>query len=103
MIYTEFITKSVERAIASARAVIAKVQALIWDNEQKFANENKRAEELEAARDWVQQELNVWFSQLEALQAQLAAKKLLSDKELRVQALAEVEEARRRDIQRLKD
>jgi len=59
-------------------------------------------EELEAAKSRIQHELNV-HTTLEALQAQLAAKKLLSDKELRVQALAEVEEARRRDIQRLKD
>jgi len=51
----------------------------------------------------VQQELNVRSSQLEALQAQLAAKKLLSDEELRVQALAEIEEVRQKDIQRLKD
>ena len=77
--------------------------ALIRDNKQKHANEKKRAEELEAARDQVQQELNVRSSQLEALQTQLATKKLLSDEKLRVQALAEVEEARQRDIQCLKD
>jgi len=34
---------------------------------------------------------------------QLAAKNLLSEEEFRVQALAEVEEACQRDIQRLKD
>jgi len=38
---------------------MAKVPALIRDNKQKLANEKKRAEELEAARDQVQQELNV--------------------------------------------
>ena len=99
---SKFITKSAEGAISSPRAVIAKTQALIRDNEKKLANEKQRAEELEAARDQVQQELNVWSSQLEALQAQLAGRKLLSDEELRVQALVEVE-ARQRDIQRLKD
>ena len=50
----------------------------------------------------MQQELNVRSSTLEVLQAQLAVKKLLSDEELRVQALAEAEEARQRNI-RLKD
>jgi len=37
------------------------------------------------------------------LDMQLAAKKLLLEEELRVQALAKVEKARQRDIQRLKD
>ena len=60
-------------------------------------------EELEAAKSRVQQELNVRTSKLDALQAQLAAKKLLLDEKLRVQALAEVEEAHQRDIQHLKD
>jgi len=100
---SKFITKSAEGAITFAWMAIAKAQALIWDNDQKFANEKKRAEELGVARDRVQQELNVRSSQLEALQAQLAAKKLLSDEELRVQALAEIEEVRQKDIQRLKD
>ena len=51
----------------------------------------------------MQKELNIRSSRLEALQAQLATKKLLSNEELKVQALAEIEEARQRDIQRLKD
>ena len=49
----EFITKSTEGPIVSARAAIVKAQALIRDNEQKLANKKKRTEELEAARDWV--------------------------------------------------
>jgi len=40
---------------------------------------------------------------LEALQAQLARRKLLSDEELRIQALVEVEEACQRVIQFLKE
>jgi len=60
------IIKSTEGAVVSARAAITKVQALIRDNEQKLSNEKKRAEELEATRDWVQQELKVRTSQLEA-------------------------------------
>ena len=84
---SQFITKSAEGAITSARAAIVKVQALIRDNlrqRAKTCNEKKRAEELEAAIDQVQQELNVRSSQLEILQAQLAKKKLLSDEQLRV-------------------
>jgi len=51
---TEIITKCTEGATASARAAIAKEQALIWDNKKKLANKKKRAEELEAARERVQ-------------------------------------------------
>ena len=51
----------------------------------------------------MQQELNVRSSQLEALQAQLVTKKLLSDEELKVQALTKVEETHQSDIQCLKD
>ena len=46
----------------------------------------------------MQKELNDYISKLEALQAQLAAKYLLSDEELRAWTLAEVEAARQRDI-----
>ena len=60
-------------------------------------------EELESAKTRVHQELDVHTSKLEAFQAQLAAKKLLSDEKLRAQALAEVEKACQRDIQRIKD
>ena len=89
--------------IVSARATIAKVQALIRDNELKVTNEKKRMEELEAAKSHVQQELDVHTSKLEALQAQFAVKKLLSDEELRAKALTEVEKACQRDIHHLKE
>ena len=59
--------------------------------------------ELEATKSRVKQELNVPTSKLKALQAQVAAKRLSSDEELTVQALAKVEKARQRDIQCLKD
>ena len=58
-------------------------------------------EELEATRSQVQQELNIRSSRLEALRAQLATKKLLTDEELQNKAMAEVEETRQRDIQDL--
>jgi len=50
---SEFITKGAEGAIASARAAIAKAQALIQDNEQKSANEKKKVEKLEAVKSRV--------------------------------------------------
>ena len=80
---------------------IAEAQALIQDHELKLANEKKKVEELQTIRHRVQQELDDYYSKLEALQTQLASKKFLSDQELRVQALAEVEKACQRDIQRL--
>ena len=58
-------------------------------------------EELEAIRSQVQQELNVQSFGLETIQAQLAAKKLLTNKELRSKVLAEIEETHQRDIQYL--
>ena len=82
---------------------IAKAQALIQDNEKKLATEKKKVVELEAAKSWVQQELNVHTYRLKVLQSQLVAKMIILDEELRVQALAEVKKARQRDIQRLKD
>ena len=88
------ITKNAEDVIASARAAIAKAWALIQDNEQKLANKKKKMEELEDTKSQVQHEFDVHTSKLEALQAQLAARKLSSDEELRVWVLAEVEEAR---------
>jgi len=68
-----------------------------------FANERKRVEELEAAKCQVQQELDVHTLKLEALQAQFATKKLLSEEELRAHALAEVEAVHQRDIWRLRE
>ena len=100
---SKIITKNAEGIIASAQAMIAKAQALIQDKEQKLVTEKKKVEEFEVAKSRVQQKLNVHTSKLEDLQAQLTAKKHLLDAELRVQALAKVEEACQRDIQRPKD
>ena len=86
----------------SAQAAIAKAQALIQDNELKLTNERKRVEELEVAKGQVQQELDVHALKLEALQAQFATKKLLSNEEQRAQALVEIAEACHRDIQCLR-
>jgi len=82
---------------------IAKAQALIQDQELKLANEKKRMEELKTTRRRVQKELNDQSSELETLRAQLAAKELLSNEELRARTLAEVKAARQRDIQRLSE
>ena len=61
-------------------------------------------EELEIIRFRLQKELNDQSSEQEALRAQLATEEILSDEELRVQTLAEVEAAlRQRDIQRLRE
>ena len=73
---------------------IAKTQALIQDHELKLANEKKRVGELETTRNHMQKELNDYSSKLKLLWAQLAAKELLSDEELRAWALAKVEMAR---------
>ena len=89
--------------ISSARVAIAKAQALIQDQELKLANEKKRMEELKTTRRRVQKELNDQSSELETLRAQLAAKELLSDEELRARTLAAVEVARQRDIQHLRE
>ena len=88
--------------IASAQEVIARVQALLEDNEQILTSEKKKMEELEATRGKVQQELNAETSELETLRAKLATKKLLTEEELR-KALAEVEETRQRNIQEFKE
>jgi len=55
----KIVEHNAEGVIVSAQASIAKPQTLIQDNEQKHVNENKRVEELEAAKNRVQQELNV--------------------------------------------
>ena len=77
--------------------------ALIQVNEQKLAAARKRLEELEAAKKRVHQDLTARSSKLKSLQAQLATKKFLSEDELRVQAWAEVEKARQREMQHLRD
>jgi len=100
---SEVISKAMEDVIASARVAIAKAQALIQDHELKLANEKKRVEELESIRHRAQKELEDHSSKLETLRAQLASKTLLSDEELRAQALAKIEVACQRDMQRLKN
>ena len=67
---------------------------MIEANEQKLVIARKRLEELETARTQVQENLTAHSSRLESLQAQLAAKRFLSEEELRVQALVEAERAR---------
>ena len=98
---SETVTKTAEGVIASARAVIVKAQTLIQDNEQKLANE--KMEELETAKSQVQQKLTVYSSKLKSFQMQLAPKKLLSEEELRAQALVGVEKTRQQNIQHLWD
>ena len=95
---SEVITKNAEQVIANALAAIAKAQALIQVNKQKLTAAEKRLEELEAAKKWVQEDLTARSFKLESLRAQLATKKFLSEKELRVQVWAEVEKARQREI-----
>ena len=98
----EVVSKAMEDVIANSCMVIAKAQALIQDHELKLANEKRKEEELETTMLRVQKELGDHSSKLEALQTQLTSKKFLSDEELRVQALAEVEKACQKDISALR-
>ena len=100
---SEIATNSVEQVIATARATIAKAQALIQVNEQKLVVTRKRLEELKFAKTQVQENLAAHSSRLESLQTQLATKRFLSEEELRVQALAEAEKARQQEMQRLQE
>jgi len=100
---SEVITKNAEQAITTARATIAKAQALIQVNEQKLVAARKKLEELEVAKKRIQEDLTARSSKLESLQVQLATKKFLSKDELRVQAWAEVEKARQRKMPHLRD
>ena len=61
---------------------IAKVHALIQDDELKLVNEKKKVEELKATRHRVQKELADHSFKLETLQVQLASKTFLSNEEL---------------------
>ena len=72
-----------QSAVISARATIAKAEALIVINERKFASVKKKWEELEAAKTQVEEILSAHSSKLESLQAQLTAKGFLSEEELR--------------------
>ena len=76
---------------------------MIEINEQKLAAAKKKLEELEAAKTQAEENLSAHSSRLESLRAQLAAKKFLSEKELRVQALMEAEKARQHEMYRLRE
>ena len=95
--------QSAEQVIITARATIAKAEALIKINEQKLATARKKLEELEAAKTQAEENLSTHSSRLESLRAQLAAKKFLSEEELRVQALMEAEKARQHEMHRLRE
>ena len=64
---SEVITKNAEQVITTARAAIAKTQALIHVNKQKLAAVRKRLEELKAAKKRVQEDLTGHSSKLESL------------------------------------
>ena len=82
---------------------IAKVQAIILDHELKLADEKKKVEELEIVKHQVLKELTDHSSKSEALRTPLTLKSLLSDEDLRAQALADIEKACQKDIQHLRD
>jgi len=82
---SEIITNNAEQVIATARAIIAKVQAFIQVNEQKLAVARKKLKELEATKKLVQENFAAHSSRLESLQTQLSTKRFLSEEELRVQ------------------
>ena len=75
---------------------------MIKINEQKLATVRKKLEELEAAKAQAEENLSTHSSRLEFLRAQLAAKKFLSEEELRVQALMEAEKVRQHEMHRLR-
>jgi len=100
---SEIIIQSAEQVIATAQATIARAQALIETNEQKLVAARKRLEELETARTQAEENLSAHSSRLESLQAQLAAKRFLSEEELRVQALMKAERARQHEMHRLRE
>ena len=72
---SEIVIQSAEQVIATARATIAKAEALIKINEQKLAAARKKLEELETAKIQTEENLSAHSSILESLQAQVAAKK----------------------------
>ena len=76
---------------------------MIEINEQKLAATRKRLEELENARTQAEESVSVHSSRLESLQAQLAAKRFLSEEELQVQALMEPKRARQHEMHRLRE
>ena len=76
---------------------------MIETNERQLVAARKRLEELETAKAEVEENLSAHFSRLESLQAQLAAKRFLSEEELRVQALMEAKRARQHEMHRLRE
>ena len=88
---SEVVIQSAEQVIITAQAAIAKAQALIQVNEQKLVVARKSLEGLKTIKMQIQENLAAHSSKLESLQTQLAMKRFLSEKELRVQALAEAE------------
>jgi len=76
---------------------------LIEVNEQKLATARKKLEELETVKIQAEENVFAHSSRLESLRAQLAAKKFLSEEELRVQALMEVEKARQHEMYHLRE
>ena len=76
---SEIVIQSEEQVSTTARITIARAQALIEINEQKLAAARKRLEELENARMQAEESLSAHSSRLESLQAQLAAKRFLSE------------------------
>ena len=97
------VMQAAKQVILDARATIARAKALIAINEQKLANFEKRLAELEAAKVQVEENLSVNSFELESLRVQLAAKRFLSEEELRAQALMEAEKARQHEIHRLRE
>jgi len=63
----------------------------------------KEAGGVRGRQEAVQEDITTRSSKLESIQVQLAMKKFLSEEELRVQAWAEVERTRQREIRRLWD
>ena len=76
---------------------------MIETNEQKLVAARKRLEELKTVRIQAEENLSAHSSRLESLQAQLAAKRFLSEEELRVQALVEAKRARQYVMHRLRE
>ena len=76
---------------------------MIEINEQKLAAARKRLEEPETVKIQAGENLSAHSSRLESLRAQLAAKRFLSEEELRVQALMEAEKTRQHEMHRLRE
>ena len=62
---SEIVIQSAEQVITTARATIARAQALIETNEQKLVAARKRLEELETAKIQAEENLSAHSSRLE--------------------------------------